>query len=357
VEVSYFAVDASGKVRGGNTDTVTLNLRPETKARVEQDGFRMLNRLELAPGRYTLRVAARDAVGGNIGSVSYDLDVPDYHTLPFSMSGLVLTSMSGSAMMTARPDEQMRSVLPAAPIALRTFPQNDEIALFAEVYDRAANVPHAVDIITTLRSDEGTIVFRHEEERRSSELQGPGALGTLGAKTGGYGYQARVPLSDVPPGLYVLTVDAQSRLGDHPTASRQVQFTVSAAPLQGLQGATPMRLLDKGDHSNMDDARQAVARTAGDWKTLWQQHSPDRPQPQVDFAKEMVVGVFLGSRPTAGFTIEVVGVAQKDAALVVQYRQTQPSRDAVTAQVITSPYHLVALPTFAGDVRFERAGQ
>ena len=114
-----------------------------------------------------------------------------------------------------------------------------------------------------------------------------------------------------------------------------------------------MRLLDKGDHSNMDEARQAVARTAGEWKTLWQQHSPERPQPQVDFAKEMVVGVFLGSRPNAGVTIEIVGVARKDAALVVQYRQTQPSRDAITAQVITSPYHIVALPRVEGDVRFE----
>jgi VWFA-related protein len=221
VELSYYAVDAAGKTRGGSTDRITLNLRPETRDRVAQTGLRMLTRLELAPGRYTLRVAAHDTSGGAIGAVSYQLEVPDFSKLPLSMSGLALTSMSGSALITARPDEQMRAVLPAMPIAQRTFPQNDELALFAEIYDRSGTLPHTVDIATIVRSDEGTVVFKHEEERRSSELEG------LDGKSGGYGYQARIPLSDLAPGLYVLSVEARSRVGENPSASRQVQFTVT----------------------------------------------------------------------------------------------------------------------------------
>ena len=90
----------NGKVTGGNTDSLTLNLQPETKARVEQTGLRMLNRLDLPPGRYQLRVAAHDPAGGNVGSVLYDLEVPDFYKAPFSMSGLVLTSAAGAAMPT-----------------------------------------------------------------------------------------------------------------------------------------------------------------------------------------------------------------------------------------------------------------
>jgi hypothetical protein len=115
-----------------------------------------------------------------------------------------------------------------------------------------------------------------------------------------------------------------------------------------------MRVLDQGAQSNVDEARQAVARTAAEWSTLWRQHSPDRPPPAVDFARETVVGVFLGSRPTAGFSVEILGAAQRNGMLVVEYRETRPSSDTITAQVITSPYHIVALPTFGGDVRFER---
>ena len=120
------------------------------------------------------------------------------------------------------------------------------------------------------------------------------------------------------------------------------------------QGGASFRVLEKGDQSNMDDARQAVARTADEYNALWRLHSPDRPQPKVDFPKEMVVGVFMGSRPTAGFAIEIVGSREEAGALVVQYRETRPARGLITAQVITSAYHIVAMPARTGATRFER---
>jgi VWFA-related protein len=358
VEIAYFAVDASGKTKAGKTETVTLNLRPESKVRVAESGLRFMGRLDLAPGRYTLRVASRDVTGGKVGSVSYDLDVPDFAKSQFSMSGIAIASMSGSALMTVRPDDQIKAVLPAYPTALRTFPQNDEMALFAEIYDRPGQ-PHAVDITAIVRSDEGTVVFKNEEERQSSELQGV---------SGGYVYQTRVPLTDLEPGLYVLTLEARSRLGDHPTVTRQIPFRITSATLpdapsaqgaqgsQGAQGAqgAAMRLLDRGTHSNIDGARQVVVRDAAGWGALWKQHAGERPMPAVDFAREAVAAVFLGTRPTGGFGVEIVGAGQKAGAFVVQYRETKPGADAIAAQVITSPFLLVAMPRVDGDVKFER---
>ena len=67
--VTYAAVDAKGKMRGGSTSTVGMTLKPETRERVAATGLRLLNRLELPPGRYQLRVAAHDSGGGNVGSV------------------------------------------------------------------------------------------------------------------------------------------------------------------------------------------------------------------------------------------------------------------------------------------------
>ena len=115
-----------------------------------------------------------------------------------------------------------------------------------------------------------------------------------------------------------------------------------------------MKTIDKGDHSNMDDARQAAVKTAAAWKQLWQQHSPDRPLPAVDFTKEMVVGVFTGSRPTAGYSVEIVSAIEASGTLVVRYKEATPGRGTMTAQVITSPYHMVAVPLFPGDVKFEK---
>jgi VWFA-related protein len=219
VQLSYFALDAQGKVRGGNTDAITMNLRPETKSRIEENGLRMLNRLDLPPGRYQLRVAAHDSGGGAVGSVLYDLDVPDFSRSPISMSGVVLTSPGAAARPTAKPDDQLRQVLPGPPAALRTFRQNEEVALFAEVYDNSASTPHKVDIMSTITTDEGRVLFKAEEERDSSEL---------GGQRGGYGYTARIPLKEIAPGNYVLTVTARSRVSPNPSVERQVRITVEA---------------------------------------------------------------------------------------------------------------------------------
>lgn len=120
-----------------------------------------------------------------------------------------------------------------------------------------------------------------------------------------------------------------------------------------LQGVSPLRVLDKGDQSNVDDARQVAARTTAEWNTLWRQHSPDRDQPRVDFGRDMVLGVFLGSRTTAGFSVEIVSALVEQGILVVRVRETRPQSDRIVAQMITSPYHLVAVPRHSGDVRFE----
>jgi hypothetical protein len=112
--------------------------------------------------------------------------------------------------------------------------------------------------------------------------------------------------------------------------------------------------VEKGNQSNVDEGRKVTVRTEAEWARLWQQHNPDRKRPAVDFSKQMVVGVFMGSRSTAGFAIEIVSAAEVNGTLTVRYRETVPSRGAITAQVITSPYHLVAVPKVAGAVTFEK---
>jgi VWFA-related protein len=214
VELSYVAINSSGQTRG-DTDFFTLTLPPDIKAHVEQTGLRILRRFDLPPGRYQLRVAAHDIAGARVGSLNYDLEVPDYGKLPLGMSGLLLTSRAGTTIRTTRPDALLQRAMPAPPVALRLFPKDDEVLVFAEIYDRAAGTPHNVDITTTVTSDGGAVVWKHSDERSSSELQGA---------NGGYGHTVRVPMSGIEPGRYLLTVEARSRLGD--TATRAVPFEV-----------------------------------------------------------------------------------------------------------------------------------
>ena len=115
------------------------------------------------------------------------------------------------------------------------------------------------------------------------------------------------------------------------------------------------RTIEKGDQSNVDDAKQVLVRTEAEWTRLWQQHNPERPKPAVDFSKEMVVGVFMGSRSNAGFSTAVISATAANGALIVRYRETMPGASSVSAQILTFPYHLVAIPKAdVKDVKFEK---
>jgi hypothetical protein len=214
LEWSYFAIDAQDKTQGSNTGTVTMNFRPESKARVEQTGIRVINRLDLPPGRYQLRLALRDTGGGAVGGIRYDLDVPDFSKGPLQMSGLVLTSASGAAWSTPQVDETLSRIMPGPPISLRTFPQGDEIAFHVEIYDNQLSTPHTVDITTTLRSADGREVLKSEDTRTSAELRAQAGFG------------GRLSLNNVEPGSYVLAVVAKSRMGNAAAVTRQTHVTV-----------------------------------------------------------------------------------------------------------------------------------
>ena len=126
---------------------------------------------------------------------------------------------------------------------------------------------------------------------------------------------------------------------------------LAAAPAD----AVAFKTLDRGDQSNIENAREVVVRTAAEWSALWKEHSPDQRPPAVDFTRSMIVGVFLGSRPTGAHSVEITKIEREADHLVVTYREQRPDKSDVVTQVITMPYQLVTTERFAGSVRFTRA--
>jgi hypothetical protein len=140
--------------------------------------------------------------------------------------------------------------------------------------------------------------------------------------------------------------------------ARTIALLIAATALMQASQPPPspgaVRTLDRGAQSNIDSARQAVAHTAAEFAAIWKAHNYDKPAPAVDFSREMVVAVFMGSRPTGGFSVEIVSATERDGQLVVTYRERLPQPDAITAQVLTSPYHIAAIPKSEKPVRFEK---
>jgi len=123
-----------------------------------------------------------------------------------------------------------------------------------------------------------------------------------------------------------------------------------------LQAAAPIAVqtLATDSMSQIEEPQQAVARTPAEWAQLWRKHAGDKTPPKVDFGSQMVVAVFLGSRSSAGYAVEILGTQQAGGVLTIEWRERRPDPGDVVAQVMTSPSHLAAIPKFAGEVRFKK---
>src|SRR3954466_183823 len=217
IELHVLAVDAAGKLQDGGPTTVPLRLSAPSHDAIAANGFRVLRRLTLPPGRYQIRIAAKESNGGAVGTVTQSLDVPDFSKSPLLLSGIVITSQSAIRTPTANPDPQLKGVLPGPPAATRDFPRGDALALFAEAYDNLPAPSHRVSIASSIFTDDGREMFAASDERSSDELQG---------KKGGYGYTRELQLGDLPPGRYVLRVSAKSLVANGGSATREVEFRI-----------------------------------------------------------------------------------------------------------------------------------
>ncbi|MBA3948389.1 MAG: VWA domain-containing protein [Acidobacteria bacterium] len=215
--LAYQVLEPGGKVAASSREDVQMRLQPGTRAAVERSGFRVILPVEVKPGRYQVRVAARTVNGARQGSVFADLVVPDFFTGPLAWSGVALTSASQVRVPTRPGDPDLAKAFPLMPSAARAFAPGDRLAVYAEAYDDGAGARRTVDLGAVIRDDTGRAVFSTAEERSSAEL---------GGGRGGYGFRVEIPLAGIPPGSYVLTLTATSRGSRDAPATRDIPFTI-----------------------------------------------------------------------------------------------------------------------------------
>lgn len=126
-------------------------------------------------------------------------------------------------------------------------------------------------------------------------------------------------------------------------------FAMQAAPSQ-----SPIVTIVTDMMSQIEEPKQVAARTPAEWAALWRQHAGETAMPKVDLASRTVVAVFLGTRSSAGYAVEITGARHDKGALIVEWRERRPEPGTVTAQVLTSPAHIATIPKVAGEVRFEK---
>lgn len=124
--------------------------------------------------------------------------------------------------------------------------------------------------------------------------------------------------------------------------------------MHGGGTSVPFTSVARGTVSGIANPQDIVIQSAQEWLALWSRHAPTTPPPPVDFAMEVVIGIFAGQRPTAGHEVQIVAIERGVAEVIVVYQVREPRSGALVAQMLTYPFHLVRLPRQGVPVRFER---
>jgi hypothetical protein len=107
----------------------------------------------------------------------------------------------------------------------------------------------------------------------------------------------------------------------------------------------------------LDKPARLVIRDAVTWRVIWNQiylrQSPVAPVPVIDFSREMVVVVALGSHSSGGYSILVDGAAEAaNNGIVVIVDSSSPGYNCIVTDAFTQPVDIARVPLRDGPVSF-----
>ena len=99
---------------------------------------------------------------------------------------------------------------------------------------------------------------------------------------------------------------------------------------------------------------KSVINNQEDFLELWQGTANSGiSRPPVDFSKETVVAVFMGSKNTGGYSIEIVKIVEQTDKIIVYVRETSPKPGDAVTLAFTYPQHIVKTEKLTKRVVFQ----
>lgn len=218
VDLAIVPVGIGGNVYPLVKGHARLSLPPEDADAVRTLGLRMVERLTLPAGVYQLHVAARETGRGGTGSVICDLVVPDRSARGLAMTPLLVSGTRARRVPSAnRDDRLLRALGGGPPTTARVFQREETLSAYAEVIDVGATIRRDVELVTIVRDARNRDVV-HSVRPNASDRAEPGQS---------FPYAIDIPLHTLPPGRYVLRVEAHAAGAPAPVV-RELRFEVAA---------------------------------------------------------------------------------------------------------------------------------
>jgi len=183
----------------------THRQRLELKLNTERVALEVYSRIpEIKPGRYEVRLAAES--GGRAGSVFATVEVPDFAKRDLALSGVLVER--AAAGVIANPKE-LASIVAVKPTAVRAFAREERARAFLRVYQ---DEPRSVRLATRVVNDRNESVFTRTEDLAASSFS-----------DGAAEYFMELPLAQLTPGQYLMTIEASAA---DKRLTRDVRFSV-----------------------------------------------------------------------------------------------------------------------------------
>lgn len=203
LDVVGFVFDQLGKLRGGFSETINLDLTPENYQLAKNEGLTYSATTNLPAGYYQVRAVVREASTGNLGTFSKYLEIPDISKGRLAVSSLFLQAIDSNT-----------NSIPL--LAVRQVRRNQDLRYTAIIYNPKLKSGKPQVRTQMIISQAGRVLFREPEQMVEAPTNGSQLI-----KIGQFG------LAKVPKGRYILTLIVTDPLGDKSQSmSRSIDFTV-----------------------------------------------------------------------------------------------------------------------------------
>lgn len=109
--------------------------------------------------------------------------------------------------------------------------------------------------------------------------------------------------------------------------------------------------LSQGAYSDYSEEGAVLIDNKSDYETLTRQVSAGR-FPEVDFDINLVIAVFLGEKPTGGYSISVESILNEGELTTVNIDKVTPGRNCIVTEAIVMPYHIIQFERVEGQIEF-----
>ena len=134
---------------------------------------------------------------------------------------------------------------------------------------------------------------------------------------------------------------------------------VATGPRGSPDAEQPFETVLAATRSGLDQPRREVIRDAASWARLWAEiharESPAPPLPPVDFERQMLIAVALGTRASGGFGIRVTSVVVRGDRLEVAVEESCPAKGAMLTLSLTQPVEVVRVAKAARAPAFRES--